>query len=208
MPNVQDPYTQIYERLLLVLQNDPVVSSLVRAGNWIKFDSQPIKPWKSNIQPGDMPEVLIEPVTGMDKQSSDSISAETTVVWSIKCATNDPRLFWLLDDGVTYTGVFALKWAMLVALDTAGDGLASLNTSPLLPSLTFCRVTRITASVKSPFDPAGNPVSEARGTDGWTILITLTTILDIQRLSGVLQLPGAGISPITTGGFQVTSGGG
>ena len=189
MPSL-DPFSMVYERILTVLQADPVVSALVRSGNWIKFDAQPIKPWKSNIQPGDMPEILIEPVTGMDKQASDSLSAEMTVVWSLKCATNDPRLFWLLDDGVTYTGVFALKWALLVALDTVGDALPSPNTTPTpLAALSFCRVSRITASVKSPFDPAGNPVSEARGTDGWTILITFTTILDLPRVNGILQLP-------------------
>lgn len=184
-----DPYTQIYQRILAILQNDPVVSVLIRSGNFISFDKA-IKPWKSSVQPGDMPEVLIEPVTGLDQQASDSISGRADVIWSIKVATADPRLYWEApDQSSQYSGVFPLKWALLVALDSAGDGLAQINGSNPLPALSFCRVARITASVKSPFDPAGNPVSESRGTDGWTILVTLTTTLDFQRTNGVLQLP-------------------
>jgi hypothetical protein len=63
------------------------------------------------------------------------------------------------------------------ALDGAGDNLG----------LSFLRVTRISATVKAPFDPAGNPVSEGRGTDGWTLLATLTTEMDLPRLDGILQ---------------------
>lgn len=189
MPATQDPFTQTYTRILAVLQADPVVKALVRSGNWIKFNDTNVQPFKRNIQSGDMPEILIEPVTGMDEQAQDSISARMTVMWSIKVATGDSRLFWTDPNTGDNTGVFALKWAIMVALDSAGDALAVINGSSQLPSLTFCRVARITASVKSPFDPAGNPTSEARGTDGWTILITLTTILDFQRIAGVLQLP-------------------
>lgn len=186
---VLDPFSQVYERILTVLQNDPVLKVLIRSGNWIKFDSQPIKPWKSNIQPGDMPEILVEPVSGIAQLASDSISAKQDMSWSIKVATNDVRLFWP-DAAGNVTGVFAVYWALMVALDQASDGLASVNTTPALAPLSFCRVARITATVTSPFDPAGNPVSEARGTDGWCVLVTLQTTLDLNRGSdGVLLLP-------------------
>jgi hypothetical protein len=185
MPTVLDPFTQVYNRIIDILKADTVVSEIIRSGNFITFDKA-IRPWKANVQPGDMPEVLIEPVTGLDQWASDSISAKCDIVWSIKVATNDPRLYWAdVNDAALWTGVFPMKWALMVALDTAGDNL-ELNGDD---GLTFCRTSRITASVKSPFDPAGNPVSEGRGTDGWTILCTLTTTLDLLRVNGVLQLP-------------------
>ncbi len=162
----------------------------MRSGNWIKFDNQPIRPWKSNIQAGDLPEILIEPVTSINKQASDSLSAEVQITWSIKCATGDVRFYWDdVNNPGNWTGVFPMKWAILLALDSVGDALASPNSSPALPSLTFCRVSRITAEIISPFDAVGNPVSEGRGTDGWTILTTFVTTLDLPRVNGVLQLP-------------------
>ena len=186
MPTPQDPFTQVYQRILAVLQTDPVVSVLVRSANWITFDKK--APWKRNAQEGDMPEILIEPVTGLDAFASDSMAAKLDMVWSIKVATMDSRLYWL-DANNNMTGVFAMHWALINALYNAGDALASPNSVPVLPALSFLRVARITASVKSPFDPAGNPVSEARGTDGWTILCTLACTLDIPQVAGVLQLP-------------------
>ena len=185
MPTL-DPFTQLYERILSVLQNDPVVKVLVRSANWITFDKK--APWKRNAQEGDMPEILIEPVTGMDSFASDSMAARFEMVWSIKVATMDSRLYWQDLNG-DQTGVFAMHWALINAFYNAGDALASPNATPALPPLSFLRVGRITSSVKSPFDPAGNPVSEARGTDGWTILCTMPCVLDIPQVAGVLQLP-------------------
>ena len=169
-----DPFTQVYKQILSILQSDPFVQALVRSANWITFDNT--NPFKRNAQPGDAPEILIEPVTGQDQWAETSTSAKATVVWSIKIATQDPRLYYT-DAYGNRTGVFPLRMAIMRALDGAGDNLG----------LDFLRVTRITASVTAPFDPAGNPVSEGRGTDGWTLLATLTTELDLPRLDGVLQ---------------------
>ena len=183
-----DPFSQVYERIIAILKADPTLAALVRSANWITFDAAP-QPLKRAFQPGDAPEILVEPVTGMDQWAETSTSAKATVVWSIKIATNDLRLFFT-DAAGNASGVFALKWALIVALDTAGDGLRSVNSVPALASLSFCRSSRIVATVKSPFDPAGNPVAEARGTDGWTLLATLTTELDLNRdANGVLVLP-------------------
>lgn len=199
-----DPFSMVYERIVAILKADPTIQSLVRSANWITFDSAP-QPLKRAFQPGDAPEILIEPVNGNDQWASTSLSAESTVMWSIKIATNDLRLFF--DDpagsGIK-TGVFPLKWALMACLDRAGDGLELVNGATPLPPLPFCRVSRITVSVKSPFDPAGNPVSEGRGTDGWTLLATLTTALDINR--GPNGLLWGNI--VTSDGELVTSGGG
>lgn len=170
-----DPFTQVYKQIVLILKSDPVLQALVRNANWITFDTP--APFKRNAQPGDAPEVLIEPVTGQDQWASTSTSAEATVVWSIKIATQDMRLFYT--DPYSYrSGVFPLRWAIMRALDAAGDNLGGLS---------FVRQTKITATVVSPFDAFGNPVSESRGTDGFTLLATLTTTLDFPRIDGVLQ---------------------
>ena len=170
-----DPFTQVYKKILSILQNDPFVQALVRSANWITFDNP--NPFKRNAQPGDAPEILIEPVTGQDQWAETSTSAKGTVVWSIKIATQDPRLYFT-DAFGNRTGIFPLRWAVMRALYQAGDNLDGLS---------FVRVTRITATVKAPFDPAGNPVSEGRGTDGWTLLATLTTEMDFPQLDGALQ---------------------
>jgi hypothetical protein len=169
-----DPFTQVYKAILLTLKNDPCVQAMIQSANWITFDNT--NPFKRNAQPGDAPEILIEPVTGQDVWAETSTSAKATVVWSIKIATQDPRLYFMDANG-NRTGIFPLRFAIMRALDAAGDNLG----------LDFVSVTRLTASVTAPFDPAGNPVSEGRGTDGWTLLATLTTELDIPRLNGVLQ---------------------
>jgi hypothetical protein len=175
-PSNDDPFTQVYKAILSVLENDPCVQLLVQSANWIKFGDKDTNPFKRNAQPGDAPEILIEPVTGQDQWAETSTSAKGTVVWSIKVATQDPRLYFTDANG-NRSGVFPLRWAIMRALDAAGDNLG----------LSFLRVTRITASVTAPFDPAGNPVSEGRGTDGWTLLATLTTEMDLPRVAGILQ---------------------
>lgn len=192
-----DPFSVIYKRIIAILQADATLSELVRDANWITFDSK-VTPWKKNLQPGDAPEILVEPVTGMDQFASTSTSGETQVTWSIKVATNDTRLFY--DDvSGNSSGIFPLHWALMVCLDKAGDNL-KLNGDA---GLSFVRSTRLTATVKSPFDPVGNPISEGRGTDGWTLLATLTTVIDVPRKAdGTLDM-----GFVTSGGNQVTTGG-
>ena len=187
MPTL-DPFSQVYQRIIEIIKKDPTLKTLIRSGNLITFDGG-ISPIKKAAQPGDLPEILVEPVTGNDQWASTSTSAESTLVWSIKVATGQLQLFYN-DAGNNPSGIFAVMWALMIAFDTASDPLASPNSSPALPALSFCRSSRITAKVQSPFDPAGNPISESRGTDGWTLLATLTTVLDLNRdANGVLVLP-------------------
>jgi hypothetical protein len=175
LPYTGDPFSQVYQQIISILQTDPTVLSLIRTGNWIVLDKA--NPYKRNAQPGDAPELLVEPVTGLDSWASTSTSAEATIVWSIKVATQDMRLYYRDTEG-NVSGVLPLRWAIMRALDAAGDNLGGFS---------FVRSCRIGATVKAPFDPAGNPVSESRGTDGWTLMATLTTVLDLPRKDGVLE---------------------
>ena len=153
-----DPWTQVLNRLWAILEANAAFAALVKPGNRIKFtDTANQNPIKENIQAGDLPEVTIEPTTAQDQWAYTSTSVGFTQVWSVKLATNDMRLV---------GAASPLRWIVVKTLFEAGDKIG----------LDFVVSTRISPCLLNTYDPVEN-----RGTKGWTVLCTLTTVLELRK---------------------------
>ena len=158
-----DPFTQVLLQLWAILEGSPAFTNFVKPGNRIKFTGAANQnPIKKDVQPGDLPECIIEPITSADEPAKTSMSAMVSQTWSIKIATNDLRI---------NAGMFQVRWAVLQAFAKAGDNLG----------LYFISRTRITTSLSNIYDPVEN-----RGTYGWTLMLTIVTDLEFAKVNGQL----------------------
>jgi hypothetical protein len=163
-----DPFTQVLLRLWQIVLAEPGVASVVRPANRIILTAgDGFNPIKQNVQPGDLPELIIEPTTSTDEQAKTSKAAETVQTWSMKIATNDLRINATDPATGLRPGAFPLRWALLKAMCAAGDKLG----------LDFVIRTRLTTTLSNTYDPVEN-----RGTEGWTVLMTVTTYLEFAKL--------------------------
>jgi hypothetical protein len=159
-----DPYTQVLNRLWDILEAQSAFTSIVKAGNRIKFTSQDgLNPIKETIAAGDVPEVVIEPTTSQTQFAFTSQDVKEDAAWSLKMATVDLRL--------NYGLVLPLRWVVFKTLYAAGDTLG----------LDFVDKTRVTASMRNTYDPI-----ESRGSKGWTELMTITTRLVFPKTGTVI----------------------
>ena len=153
-----DPWTQVHDRIWAILEADPDFAAAVRPANRIKLtENDGANPFKENVQAGDLPECVVEPTTSTDEPAKTSMSASVTQAWSVKVATNDLR--W-------HKAAGPMRWILLKAFAAAGDNLG----------LDFVVKTRINSSLSNTYDPIEN-----RGTQGWTVLLTLTTVMEFYK---------------------------
>jgi hypothetical protein len=158
-----DPFTQVINRLWAILEADATFCAMVKPGNRIKLTAADgHNPIKQNVQPGDLPEVIIEPTTSVDNAARTSTSMTVLQNFSVKAATNDMRI---------NAAALPLRWVLLKAMFAGGDRL----------DLDFVVRTRLTTSLLNTYDPVEN-----RGTEGWTVLMTVAVEMEFARAGQTL----------------------
>ena len=164
-----DPWSQVTHRLWYLLEQNATFLSVVRAHNRIKFNHKSGRnPIKENINDGDVPEVSIEPTTGMEGQAFTSTQGKSEQSFLLKIVTLDMRTY--VGDG---TGMLELRWLIYQILTTAGDSLG----------LDFVWKARITSTMQHYIDPIN------RGTVGWVCLFTITVTMQLPKSYPVSPAP-------------------
>jgi len=175
-----DPWSQVTHRLWYLLEQNATFLSVVRAHNRIKFNHKSGRnPIKENINDGDVPEVSIEPTTGMEGQAFTSTQGKSEQSFLLKIVTLDMRTY--VGDG---TGMLELRWLIYQILTTAGDSLG----------LDFVWKARITSTMQHYIDPIN------RGTVGWVCLFTITVTMQLPK-----SYPAVWPPPIISSAASLTS---
>jgi len=152
-----DPMTQVLDRLWDALGRSPAVADAVRPGNRIKFTGTDPDPAKTALQAGDMPELAIVPGQWTFGPRS-STSRQLVQSFTVQLATGDNRL------AGSAARLFPLKWAIVKAIEAAGDNLA----------LPFVQSVRFGGGQDSLTDGDAN-----RGPEGWSTVATVTVDMSI-----------------------------
>ena len=112
---MSDPYSDTLTGLWTLLMADSEFASYVKPGNKVRFDNpNDRQPLKSQLQAGDLPEVILMPAAGQITLGATSSSHRISKNWSLQITTGDQRWTHLLAP---------LQYRMTVIFGNALDAL-------------------------------------------------------------------------------------
>jgi len=175
-----NPFTPILDQLWAILEADAKFTARVLSGSRIKFTVQ--NPRKTGaLQPGECPEVVIEPGNDTQDWAVATSSMEVNQTFVITVLTNDMRPAYTDSDSGLLTGAFELEWIIARALMAAGDTLG----------ISYVTRARVTTALKL------DTSKENRGHEGWAALITVSVRLTVDRAGDMMRSSGETISAPT-----------
>lgn len=135
MAETQDPLTQVYDALWLMLESNEAWCNLVKPGNRIKFSGEGVSPRKNEqLSPTDRPEVQIRAASVSPTMNVDSSNSKIVARFEVQIATGeqgfDASLFPVLWETVRAlhayrTALLPLTWQATTFVKriqaTAGD---------------------------------------------------------------------------------------
>lgn len=145
-----DPITLTYDKIVSMLEDHVGFSSLVKAGNLIRFSGKSRDPIKAEVSDADLPEVRVVARGGTPHIQRTSNSSSMLERFEVQIATGDQRLT---------AALFPVKWEVYRALAGWSAALGSLTWK----TKTFVKLAR-------PMD-VSDGVSEddlRRGIEGWS----------------------------------------
>lgn len=149
-----NPFGLVYTTLWEMLLSHPGFERDVREGNRIRFDRNKIDPSKYEVQPGDLPEMMLTTAT-LDANLFDTTnSSRVTRTYSWNISTGDQRYY---RDGVPLLA--DLEWYVFVAMHSWKDRLTLLKYN----GLSFVKLMNLTQGSTGLSDPQKN-----RNITGWS----------------------------------------
>lgn len=143
----KDPYTILFDGLAEVFRQNPLISRLVKPGNFMFFDS--VLGLKTNVQHADLPELAIVPTGYTQEDMGTSDTGRISESYRVFFSTDDKRAEF----------IHALQWEIFRCLETFNAhviGRLKYN------GRRFIEILRIGSGTESITIPETN-----RGIDGW-----------------------------------------
>jgi len=119
MTSYQDnPLVLVYDALWDCLEAYPLLDTLVKTSNRIRFDQDKSGPLKSNIQHGDLPEIVLVSEGGSANTHASSCHAKLVRQYAWMVSTGDFRINRLL---------YQAEWAVFSAMINYTSALSALT---------------------------------------------------------------------------------
>lgn len=152
-----DPFTQVYNRIWEVFEDNVDFCALIKEGNRIKFTTEKTTPMKKQAIDADYPEVSLIPRGGESPSAISSTSAEFDRVFSLVIVSGTLRADKYL---------FPTEWLSLKILSNQSDSLG----------LIFVKKFRV-----GPSDWRVNDPEFTKGKEGWFSVIDINVGIVIPR---------------------------
>jgi len=163
-----DPFTTVIEQLWDLIEANTYLADHIKPGNRIKMSGRKQIPEKSNLQDGDLPQLVIVPTGGPARPHFTSSSVSLT----------EQFVFHLVTGNLTVDSIlFPVKWELLKMLVTATSTNLDLD---------FVVNADLVDDMIEGFD---NKQEENRGTAGWSLGLTLTVLMSFNRVDNEIVYP-------------------
>ena len=143
-----DPFTILFEGLAKVFRQNPLISKMVKQANFFVYDS--VLGHKTNVQHGDLPELIIVPIGHSQEDMGTSADGRISESYKVFFSTDDKRAAF----------IHALQWEIFRCLETFNAHVAG---NLEYNGRRFIEILKIGSGTEGMSIPDFN-----RGIDGWT----------------------------------------
>ena len=155
MPQEPDPFSKLHDAIASIVSNSQAFRALVKEVNFIDFDEEKKQPIRSNVQGGNLPEVMLTCTGNIEGNLSNSTTSTKLVrQWQFLVSTGDLRIKRLLNPVEFAITAAMSNWPEFVKLKWKDKS--------------FVKAVRFVNSVTGISDAKLN-----RGIEGWSAVITL-----------------------------------
>lgn len=146
----KDPLSQVYDALWDLLEVHVPLTSLVKAGNRVKFSGTSRDPEKERVSTADLPEIRIIPLGGTPHIQRTSNGSSWVKRFAVILATGDKRVD---------VSLFPVEWEIYRAMAQWADTLTALTWNDK-PYIKLARPVSATEGISDR--------DLQRGVEGWT----------------------------------------